>query len=101
MSIEVPIFGFAHDVHVVAAITNAGGYGVYGATRRFPHEIKEELAQIRALVGNKPFGVDLVLPPGMPSHNSREAIEADIPQEHKDFVKQLTDRYQVPSWSQM
>jgi NAD(P)H-dependent flavin oxidoreductase YrpB (nitropropane dioxygenase family) len=64
-----------------------------------PHEIKEELAQIRALVGNKPFGVDLVLPPGMPSHNSREAIEADIPQEHKDFVKQLTDRYQVPEAS--
>ena len=71
MGIDVPIFGFAHDVQVVAAITNAGGYGVYGATRRFPHEIKEELKQIRALVGDKPFGVDLVLPPGMPTHNSR------------------------------
>ena len=54
MGIDVPIFGFAHDVQVVAAITNAGGYGVYGATRRFPHEIKEELKQIRALVGDKP-----------------------------------------------
>ena len=96
MAIDVPIFGFAHDVNVVAAITNAGGYGVYGATRRFPHEIKEELAQIRALVGDKPFGVDLVLPPGMPTHNSRAAIEAEIPQEHKDFVKQLTDRFNVP-----
>ena len=50
MGIDVPIFGFAHDVQVVAAITNAGGYGVYGATRRFPHEIEEELKQIRALV---------------------------------------------------
>ena len=93
MGIDVPIFGFAHDVQVVAAITNAGGYGVYGATRRFPHEIKEELKQIRALVGDKPFGVDLV-PPGMPTHNSRDAIEAEIPQEHRDFVKQLTDRYE-------
>ena len=96
MGIDVPIFGFAHDVQVVAAITNAGGYGVYGATRRFPHEIKEELKQIRALVGDKPFGVDLVLPPGMPTHNSRDAIEAEIPKEHRDFVKQLTDRYEVP-----
>ena len=100
VGIDVPIFGFAHDVHVVAAITNAGGYGVYGATRRFPHEIKEELKQIRALVGDKPFGVDLVLPPGMPTHNSRDAIEAEIPQEHKDFVKQLTDRFAVPEASE-
>ena len=100
MGIDVPIFGFAHDVQVVAAITNAGGYGVYGATRRFPHEIEEELKQIRALVGDKPFGVDLVLPPGMPTHNSRDAIEAEIPQEHRDFVKQLTDRYEVPAASE-
>ena len=78
LKIEFPIFGFAHDVNVVAAITNSGGYGVYGATRRFPHEIEEELAQIKNLVGDKPFGVDLVLPPGMPSHNSREAIEAGL-----------------------
>ena len=32
---------------MVAAITNAGGYGVYGAMRRFPDEIREELALIR------------------------------------------------------
>ena len=47
LGIEVPIFGFAHDVDTVAAISNAGGYGVYGATRRFPHEIEAELAPER------------------------------------------------------
>ena len=94
--IEHPIFGFAHDVATVAAITNAGGLGVYGATRRFPHEIDEELAEIRRLVGDKPFGVDLVLPDGMPEHNSREAIEAHIPDEHRTFVDGLIDKYQVP-----
>ena len=26
LKIEFPIFGFAHDVNVVAAITNSGGY---------------------------------------------------------------------------
>ncbi len=97
LNIDVPIFGFAHDVSTVAAITNAGGFGVYGATRRFPHEITEELGAIRELVGDKPFGVDLVLPPGMPEHNSREAIEAEIPEEHKAFVQDMIERYNVPA----
>ncbi len=100
LGIDVPIFGFAHDINVVAAITNAGGYGVYGATRRFPHEIEVELAQIKKLVGNKPFGVDLVLPPGMPTHNSREAIEAEIPPEHRQFVDNLIEEYNVPNASE-
>ncbi len=94
--IEVPVFGFAHDIPTVAAITNAGGLGVYGATRRFPHEIREELAEIRRLVGDRPFGVDLVLPDGMPEHNSREAIEAHIPDGHRAFVEQLAAKYEVP-----
>ena len=97
--IDSPIFGFAHDIETVAAITNAGGFGVYGATRRFPEEITQELAQIRSLVGNRPFGVDLVLPPGMPEHNSREAIQAEIPQEHTEFVQQLVERFAVPKAS--
>lgn len=96
LGIETPIFGFAHDVATVAAISRAGGYGVYGATRRFPHEITAEIADIRERLGDLPFGVDLVLPPGMPEHNSREAIEAEIPQEHKDFVEKLVERYKVP-----
>ena len=96
LGIRYPIFGFAHDVKTVAAISAAGGYGVYGATRRFPHEITEELAEIRELTGNRPFGVDLVLPPGMPEHNSRAAIEAEIPAEHQAFVEGLIEKYQVP-----
>jgi NAD(P)H-dependent flavin oxidoreductase YrpB (nitropropane dioxygenase family) len=96
LGIAHPVFGFAHDIATVAAITNAGGFGVYGATRRFPHEIRDELAELRRLVGDRPFGVDLVLPDGMPEHNSREAIEAHIPDEHRAFVAGLIDKYQVP-----
>ncbi len=96
LGIQYPIFGFAHCVDTVAAITNAGGYGVYGATRRFPEEIHDELAAIRDAVGDRPFGVDLVLPPGMPEHNSREAIEAEIPEEHKQFVQEIIDKFNVP-----
>lgn len=100
LGIRYPIFGFAHDVKTVAAITNAGGFGVYGATRRFPEEITAELSQIRALVADRPFGVDLVLPPGMPEHNSRAEIEAGIPDEHKAFVAQLEEKYNVPPASE-
>ena len=96
LGIEAPIFGFAHDVATVAAICRAGGFGVYGATRRFPQEITAELSEIRELVGDRPFGVDLVLPPGMPEHNSREAIEAEIPEAHKTFVEGLIEKYNVP-----
>ncbi len=94
--IDTPVFGFAHDIATVAAICRSGGLGVYGATRRFPHEIRAELAEIRSLVGDRPFGVDLVLPPGMPEHNSREAIEAHIPDAHRQFVRGIIDRYDVP-----
>ncbi|MEM7016509.1 MAG: nitronate monooxygenase family protein [Pseudomonadota bacterium] len=96
LGIQYPIFGFAHSVPTVAAITNAGGFGIYGATRRFPEEITQELNEIRELVGDRPFGVDLVLPPDSPEYNSREAIEAEIPDEHRDFVNQIIDKYQVP-----
>lgn len=96
LGIDYPIFGFAHDVATVAAITNAGGLGVYGATRRFPEEIRDELAELRRLVGDRPFGVDLVLPDGMPEHNSRADIERHIPDEHRDFVNQIVARYEVP-----
>ncbi|MDG2111816.1 MAG: nitronate monooxygenase, partial [Actinomycetota bacterium] len=96
LGLDYPVFGFAHDIATVAAICNSGGLGVYGATRRFPHEIRDELAEIRRLVGDRPFGVDLVLPPGMPEHNSRDAIEAHIPDEHRQFVRGLVEKYDVP-----
>jgi hypothetical protein len=98
LGIDHLIFGFAHDIATVAAITNAGGYGAYGAygaTRRFSEEIREKLALIRSLVGEKPFGADLVLPPEMPEHNSKKAIEAEISEEHKNFVVRLIEKYQV------
>ena len=97
MGIYYPIFGFAHDIATVAAINNAGDYGVYLAARPFPEEIRGELALFRSLVGEKPFGVDLVLPPGIPRHNSREAIEAEISEEGNSFMAGLIEKYQVPT----
>ena len=97
--IELPIFGFSHSVETVAAVTNAGGFGIYGATRRFDTEIREELAAIRRLVGNRPFGVDLVIPKNIPQSTTRAEMEAQIPDRHRAFVAELAARYQVPAGS--
>ncbi len=47
--IEHPIFGFAHSVAVVAAVSNAGGLGVYGGTRSTPAEISASLEAVRRM----------------------------------------------------
>ncbi|MGE5595021.1 MAG: NAD(P)H-dependent flavin oxidoreductase, partial [Hyphomicrobiales bacterium] len=77
-------------------VCRAGGVGVLGATRRFPEEIRDALAEIRDRVGNRPFGVDLVLPQGMPERNNREDIEAQLPERHVAFVDYLHEKYSVP-----
>lgn len=97
--IELPIFGFVHSVEAAAAVSLSGGYGIYGATRDTPEEIRENLKQIRALVGNRRFGVDLVLPPNMPDHDDRDFIEKQLPQAHRDFVEGLIKKYEVPKAS--
>src|ERR1700691_5840096 len=44
---------------VVAAVSEAGGYGVRGAGNITPDEITDEIARVRSLT-DKPFGVDLL-----------------------------------------
>lgn len=95
LAIEYPIFGFNHSIDVTVEVCKAGGLGVYGATRNTPDEIRERLREIRARVGDRPFGVDLVLPQGMPARNNREEIEALLPTAHRAFVDHLYDAYGV------
>ena len=96
LGVEHPIFAFSHSKDVVVAVCLAGGVGVLGATRMFPDEIKATLAEIRERVGPRPFGVDLVLPQGMPERNNREEIDAQLPEPHRAFVDHLYEKYQVP-----
>jgi NAD(P)H-dependent flavin oxidoreductase YrpB (nitropropane dioxygenase family) len=96
LGIDHPIFAFSHSVDVVVEVCLAGGVGVYGATRMLPEEIESALSEIRQRVGKRPFGVDLVLPQGMPERNNREDIEAQLPEEHRAFVDHLYEKYGVP-----
>ncbi|MFM8304983.1 MAG: nitronate monooxygenase, partial [Actinomycetota bacterium] len=50
LGIEFPIFAFSHCRDVVAAVTNAGGFGVVGAPASKPKRLAVELERIDAHV---------------------------------------------------
>jgi NAD(P)H-dependent flavin oxidoreductase YrpB (nitropropane dioxygenase family) len=95
--IDWPIFGFSHTLEVVAEICRAGGFGVFGVAREDPAHIGARIAQLRAAVGARPFGVDLMLPAGMPERADPADIERRIPAQHRDFVARIRERYRVPA----
>jgi NAD(P)H-dependent flavin oxidoreductase YrpB (nitropropane dioxygenase family) len=95
LGIELPIFGFSHSVEVTVALTKAGGFGVYGAARESAEDIARHLAKIRDMVGDLPFGVDVMLPKGMPE-KTLEEIQAELPEQHIEFVEHLREKYDVP-----
>ena len=92
LGIEFPIFAFTHCRDVVAAVTNAGGIGVLGAIAFNPEQLEVELTWIDEHVGDKPYGVDIVIPAkyeGMDEMDP-DKLEAQIrglvPAQHKDFA---------------
>src|SRR3546814_20665506 len=60
--VEYPILAFSHCRDVVAAVTNAGGFGVLGAVAHTPKQLEIDLTWIDEHVGGKPYGIDLLLP---------------------------------------
>jgi len=60
--IDFPLFAFSHCRDVVAAVTNAGGFGVLGATAFPPQLLDQELSWIDDHVGGKSYGLDLIVP---------------------------------------
>ena len=92
---EVPVVAFAHTKDVIAAVTNAGGIGVLGAIDMEPDEMRSDIHWIRERVGDKPFGVDLLLPASFVEGNE-EDLESQIPQGHRDFVANLMEENEVP-----
>jgi NAD(P)H-dependent flavin oxidoreductase YrpB (nitropropane dioxygenase family) len=93
---ELPIFGFTHSLDAAIAISRNGGIGIWGATRSTPHEIEVGLSRMDDELGDLPYGIDLVIPPGMPERDDRAEIEAAIPDEHQRFVADLRERFDIP-----
>lgn len=93
---ELPIFGFSHSVETAIAVSRAGGIGIWGATRSTPAEIEAGVTAMAAALGDRPYGLDLVIPPGMPDRDNREEIEAALPDSHRRFVAGIREKYGVP-----
>ena len=94
-----PIVGFNRSPGVVAAVTNAGGFGVLAASAYTPTELDAQLTWIEEQTDGKPYGVDLLVPekfaPGDPD-NLIASLRAQIPAGHLAFVRDLLDRYGIP-----
>ena len=85
---EVPIVAFNHTKDVVAAVSNAGGIGILGAGYMTEDELRSAIHWIRDKVGDKTFGVDLLVPASFVEGNL-EDLEAMIPAGHREFVSAL------------
>lgn len=98
LGIEFPLIAFSHCRDVVAAVSRAGGMGVFGAVNLPPDRLREELIWIDAHSGGRPYGVDLIVPNAMAGKAgdfSREALLAAVPQEHKDFADAILKSHGV------
>ncbi len=65
LGIDFPLFAFSHCRDVVAAVYNAGGFGVLGASRHTPQELELELKWIDEQVHGRSYGVDILIPENM------------------------------------
>jgi NAD(P)H-dependent flavin oxidoreductase YrpB (nitropropane dioxygenase family) len=88
-------------VKLVAAVSNAGGLGVMGNNFRSVDELDKGINELRRLVGDRPFGVDFLLPASreeVTAQTHREVfaqLERDYPQ-HVAFVRDLARQYNLP-----
>jgi len=102
LGIEFPIFAFTHCRDVVVAVSKAGGFGVLGAVGFTPEQLEVELQWIDGHIGDRPYGVDIVIPgkyEGMddldPEHLA-ETLRDMVPQQHLDFAQKLLADRGVP-----
>src|SRR5262245_43987231 len=100
LGVEFPILAFSHCRDVVAAVTNAGGFGVLGAVAHSPEQLEIDLKWIEEETHGKPYGVDLLLPPKYVGAEEggidRDTIRQLLPAEQQQFVDEILARYEVP-----
>ena len=106
LGIEMPVFAFSHCRDVVVAVSKAGGFGVLGAGFMDVDQLREELNWIDQHIGDKPYGVDVVIPQNYVGKGEGELTEQEleaklwamVPQGHLDFADKLLAEHGVPHW---
>ena len=97
LGIEFPILAFSHCRDVVAAVSKAGGLGVLGAVAHSPEGLEIDLAWIEAEIGDRPYGVDVIIPASLAAgDHTLDDVRQLIPAAHIDFVDEILARYDVP-----
>jgi NAD(P)H-dependent flavin oxidoreductase YrpB (nitropropane dioxygenase family) len=100
LGLEFPVFAFTHCRDVAAAVSKAGGLGVLGVAGHSLENLKMELEWIENEIGDKPYGVDLLLPSKFAGSDkgglSADEMDRRIPSEHYAFLDQLLERHGVP-----
>ena len=102
LGIEFPIFAFTHCRDVAAAVSNTGGMGVLGAVGFSAEELEVELTWLDEHVGDRPYGVDIVIPGKYEGMGELDPVKLEaelramIPDEHRVFVKKILADHGVP-----
>jgi NAD(P)H-dependent flavin oxidoreductase YrpB (nitropropane dioxygenase family) len=91
---DFPIVAFSHCRDVVAAVTNAGGFGVLGASGFTPDELDIELTWLDGHCGGRSYGIDVLIP--LKYGAGSEDLNGNIPEAHKEFIAGLMKKYDVP-----
>ncbi|MES3000056.1 MAG: nitronate monooxygenase family protein [Pseudomonadota bacterium] len=94
--IDVPIFAFSHCRNVVAEVTRAGGLGVLGTSYYGPDALEQELSWIDSQVGDKPYGINLLLATSYERVGKDSVDFRRLPVEHASFVRDLCDEAGIP-----
>jgi len=97
LGIEYPIIAFTPYREVAAAVIEAGAFAVLAGAPHEPDEIAADIRWLRDRLGGKAFGIDLLLPSSAPPMGSIEELKAEIPQEHREFVERMKERYAIPA----
>ena len=100
LGLDMPVFAFTHCRDVAAAVSKAGGLGVLGVAGHSKKNLQSELEWIKNEVGDKPFGVDLLLPSKFAGSDKGgfdgEEMDSRIPEEHRLFLDDLLKQHDVP-----
>jgi NAD(P)H-dependent flavin oxidoreductase YrpB (nitropropane dioxygenase family) len=98
LGIEFPLFAFSHCRDVVAAVSNAGGFGVLGAVAHTAESLEIDLTWIEEHVNGKPYGIDLLIPNKMEDKEgglTAADLEARVPPEHRRHVAGLLAQHGI------
>lgn len=106
LGLDVPVFAFSHCRDVVVAVSKAGGLGVLGAGFMNAEQLKEELDWIDEHIGDKPYGVDVVIPqnyegrdePDLSEEELEEKLWKMVPPGHLEAAEKLLRDHGVPEW---